>query len=304
MGTMAPNGAERRQRWRGTLAQRAAEVAVKAGLEALIASGVLAAAFLGGLAFVMRDLPIVLEAGSVLFLLLFMVAIVYVAVLRRRHQGLVAQRASAAAMEARVEGLETLVQQLRAVDLEMTALRCHGRTDPEQSPEEARRDCARVVLRPVYNQLLSAKAGRVSVAFHVWEEARQHFRHIVATPEFRPAERDAVAHLGRDSAAGRALAEGEPNIIADVSAPDARQRGWVPLLLHRNSGSSIQVPVFRIGGRVDGEWLGVVSADCEAVNAFDHADGDLLLEFSVKLNVIYEGMFEPGHPLDVPAATQ
>jgi hypothetical protein len=250
----------------------------------------------------MRDLPIVLGAASVVFALL-LVAIVYFAVLRHRHDDLIAQRATEAATLSRVEGLETLVQQLRAVDLEMTALRCHGRTDPETSPEEARRDCARVVLRPIYNQLLTAK-GRVSVAFHVWEEGRQHFRHVVATPELRPAQRDAVAQLGKDSAAGRALEDGEPNIIPDISAPEARQRRWVPLPLHRTSGSSIQAPVYRIGGRVDGEWLGVISADCETVNAFTPADGDLLLEFAVKLNVIYEGMFDPGERVDAAVTSE
>jgi hypothetical protein len=305
MGTNGPEGGgEQRQRWGVRLAQQSAEVLVRAGLEALIASGIVAAALLGVLALIMRDLPIVLAAASFLFLLLFVFATVYVAVLRHRHRSLVSRRAAVAVVQARVDGLETLVQQLRAVDLEMTALRCHGRTDPEQSPEEARRDCARVVLRPIYNHLLSEKRGRVSVAFHVWDEARQHFRHVVATPEFRPAERDGVAHLGKDSAAGRALGEGEPNIIRDVSSPDARQRGWVSLPLHRTSGSSIQVPVYRIGGRVDGEWLGVVSADCEVVDAFGPADGDLLLEFAVKLNVIYEGMFDHDQAVDVAATAQ
>ncbi len=273
MGMIQTDHEERGPTWLAALGQRAAEVLVKAGLEALIASGVLAAVFLGGLALVMQDLPLVLAAAGVLFLVLFVVA------------------------------METLIQQLRAVDLEMTALRCHGRTDPEQSPEEARRDCARVVLRPIYNHLLGQKPGRVSVAFHVWDEGGQHFRHVVATPEFRPAERDGVAQLGRDSAAGRALGDGEPNIISDVAAPEARQRGWVPLPLHRTWGSSIQAPVYRIGGRVDGEWLGVISADCEAVDAFSHADGDLLLEFAVKLNVIYEGMFEHGKSVDAAAST-
>jgi hypothetical protein len=242
----------------------------------------------------------VLAAATVLLLLLLLGAIVYVAVLRHRHRGLVAERASTDALEARLDGLETLVQQLRAVDLEMTALRCHGRTDPDQSREEARRDCARVVLRPVYNRLLMAKPGRITVAWHVWDEARQRFRHVVATPELRPAERDAVAQLGRESAAGRALADGEPNLIRDVSTPEARQLGWVPLPLLRATGSSIQVPVQRIGGRVDGEWLGVISADSDEVSAFDHADGELLLEFAVKLNVIYEGMFDPDERIDGP----
>ena len=67
--------------------------------------------------------------------------------------------------------------------------------------------------------------------------------------------------------------------------------------------SSIQVPVYRIGGRVDGEWLGVISADSETVNAFGATDGDLLMEFAVKLNVIYEGMFEPGQPVDAARTT-
>jgi hypothetical protein len=301
MGTIGPNGDLPRNGWGTRLAQGSAEVVIKAGLEALIASGVVAAAFLGGLAVLMRDLPIVLGAASILFFLLFLLATVYVAVLRNRHGGLLAHRASAVGLQARLHGLETLLQQLRAVDLEMTALRCHSRTDPETSPEEARRDCARVVLRPIYNQLLSGKRGRISVAFHVWSEVGQHFRHIVATPEFRPAERDAVARLGRDSAAGRALDSGEPNIISDVSAPESRQRRWVPLPLQRVSGSSIQVPVFRIGGRVDGEWLGVISADSDAVNAFDPLDGDLLQEFAVKLNVIYEGMFDHGQSMDAAA---
>jgi len=299
MGTIGPERSERGREGMGpVLAQRAAEAIVKGGLEALIASGVLAAIALGGLAFVMRDLPVVLAASTGLLLLLLAGTGVYVGVLRHRHHGLVDTHLSAAAAHSRLEGLETLVQQLRAVDLEMTALRCHGRTDPETSPEEARRDCARVVLRPVYNQLLSGKRGRVSVAWHVWDETRQHFRHVVATPEFRPAERDAVAQLGRDSAAGRALAQAEPNIVPDVAAPDARQLGWMPLPLHRSTGSSLQVPVFRIGGRVDGEWLGVISADSDRVNAFDHDDGDLLLEFAVKMNVIYEGMFDPRQPVD------
>lgn len=302
MGTSGPEGGERRPNWGPTLAQRAAEVIVKAGLEALIASGVVAAAFLGGFAYVMRDLPMVLAAATAVLLVLLMGAIVYVAVLRHRHHGLFAEQASTAGVQTRLDGLETLLQQLRAVDLEMTALRCHGRTDPDQSPEEARRDCARVVLRPVYNRLLTAKPGRISVAWHAWDDARQRFRHVVATPELRPAERDAVAQLGRDSAAGRALLEGEPNVISDVTTPEARQLGWVPLPLLRASGSSIQVPVYRIGGRVDGEWLGVISADSDAVNAFGHADGELLLEFAVKLNVIYEGMFDPGQRMDAPAA--
>jgi hypothetical protein len=300
MGTIRPDGRERRSDWGPTLAQRAAEVVVKSGLEALITSGVVAAAFLGGLALVMRDLPFVLGAATVLLLVLLVGAVVYVAVLRHRHHGLVATHAATAAEQTRLEGLETLVQQLRAVDLEMTALRCHGRSDPEQSPEEARRDCARVVLRPVYNRMLARKPGRVSVAWHIWDEAHQHFRHVVATPELRPAERDAIAQLGRESAAGRALGDGEPNIVPDVSAPEARQLGWVPLPLHRTTGSSIQVPVYRIGGRVDGEWLGVVSADCDQPDAFDHADGELLLEFAVKLNVIYEGMFDPDEQVDAP----
>ncbi len=300
---MGPGDAERRQGFGSTLAQRAAEVLVKAGLEALIASGVLAAAFLGGLAVLMRDLPLVMGAAGILFPLLFLGAIVYIAALRHRHGSLVVQHAAEAALQARVAGLETLVQQLRAVDLEMTALRCHGRTDPEQSPEEARRDCARVVLRPVYNQLLNTKPSRISVAFHIWDEAHQHFRHVVATPEFRPSERDAVAQLGKDSAAGRALEDGAPNIIADVASPDARQRGWRHLPFQRTHGSTIQVPVFRIGGRVDGEWLGVISADCDARAAFNATDGDLLQEFAVKLNVIYEGMFEPGQSVDAATAT-
>jgi GAF domain len=287
-----------------TLAQRAAEAVVKGGLEALIASGVLAAAFLGGFAYVMRDLPMVLAASTALLVLLLAGSVVYVTVLRHRHGHLVAQRSSVLAARARAAGLETLVRQLRAVDLEMTALRCHGRTDPEQSPQEARRDCARVVLRPIYNQLLSGKPGHVSVAWHLWDEGAQHFRHVVATPEFRPSERDAVAHLGRSSAAGRALDEGEPNIIPDITAPEGRQQGWIPIPHHRAVGSSIQVPVYRIGGRVDGEWLGVISADCDAVNAFDHADGDLLQEFAVKLNVIYEGMFEHGESLDALGGSQ
>jgi hypothetical protein len=303
MGIVGPGGGERRQGFGSTLTQRAAEVLVKAGLEALIASGVLAAAVLGGLALVMRDLPLVLTAAGILFPFLFLGAIVYIAALRHRHTSIATQQVSAAALVARVAGLETLVQQLRAVDLEMTALRCHGRTDPDQSPEEARRDCARVVLRPVYNQLLSTKPGRVSVAFHVWDEARQHFRHVVATPEFRPYERDAVGRLGKDSAAGRALEEGEPNIIADVTSAAARHQGWRPLPIQRTSGSSIQVPVYRIGGRTDGEWLGALSADCDAVDAFTHADGNLLQEFAVKLNVIYEGMFEHGNSVDAATAT-
>src|SRR5437879_2156121 len=135
MGTIGPNTGERGPGLGPVLAQRAAEAVVKGGLEALIASGVLAAVFLGGLAYVMRDLPMVLGAASILLLLLLAVAVVYVAVLRHRHHGLVAQQAPAAALQARLDGLETLVQQLRAVDLEMTALRCHGRTDPETNPE-------------------------------------------------------------------------------------------------------------------------------------------------------------------------
>jgi hypothetical protein len=303
MGTTAPGGGDRRQELGATLAQRAAEVVVKAGLEALIASGVVAAAFLGGVAVIRRDLPLVLTAAGVLFPLLFLGAIVAIAAQRHRHRGLELQEASASTLQVRVAGLETLVQQLRAVDLEITALRCHGRTDPEQSPEEARRDCARVVLRPVYNQLLATKPGRVSVAFHVWEEAGQHFRHVVGTPEFGPAERDAVAQLGKDSAAGWALGQGEPNIIPDVASPEARHQGWRPLPAQRMSGSSLQVPVYRIGGRTYGEWLGVISADCDAVNAFTHADGNLLQEFAVKLNVIYEGMFEHGNSVDAATAT-
>ena len=280
------------------MAQGAAEVLVKAGLEALIASGVLVTVFLGGLALVMRDVPVVLGAAAAMFVLLFTAAVVHTAALRRRHHRVISDLQAEAAAPARVAALETLVQQLRAVDLEMTALRCHGRTDPEQSPDEARRDCVRVVLRPVYNQLLSRAHGGVSVAFHEWDEAHQHFRHVVATPEFRPAERDVVAHLDKDSAAGRALAEGEPNIIPDVTAPEARHRGWRRLPVQRTLGSTIQVPVYRIGGRVDGEWLGVISADCEAADAFTHEDGDLLLEFAVKLNVVYEGLFEPGQSVD------
>jgi hypothetical protein len=303
VGTIEPNVGQHKESIAPTLAQRAAEVLVKAGLEALIASGVLAAAFVGGLALVMRDLPVVLAAASILLLVLFAVAMTYVIVLRHRHHGLLEHHATAVGAHARVEGLETLVQQLRAVDLEITALRCHGRTDPEQSPEEARRDCARVVLRPIYNQLLAQKRGRVSVAFHVWNEAGQHFRHVVGTPELRPAMRDAVALLGRDSAAGRALADGEPNVIRDMASPEARQRGWMPLPIHQMGGSSIQVPVYRIGGRVDGVWLGVVSADCDTVGAFTAGDGDLLLEFAVKLNVIYEGMFDHSESVDVEPAT-
>jgi len=264
------------------VAQGAAEVLVKAGLEALIASGVLVTVFLGGLALVMRDVPVVLGAAAAMFVLLFTAAVVHTAALRRRHHRVISDLQAEAAAPARVAALETLVQQLRAVDLEMTALRCHGRTDPEQSPDEARRDCVRVVLRPVYNQLLAASPGWVSVAFHEWDEA----------------ERDVVAHLDKDSAAGRALAEGEPNIIPDVTAPEARHRGWRRLPVQRTLGSTIQVPVYRIGGRVDGEWLGVISADCEAADAFTHEDGDLLLEFAVKLNVVYEGLFEPGQSVD------
>ena len=304
MGTIRPDTSERGEpRWGTVLAQRAAEAVVKGGLEALIASGVLAAILLGGLAFVMRDLPLVLAASTILLFLLLAGTAVYVGVLRHRHHGLVAAHQSATAIHTRLDGLETLIQQLRAVDLEMTALRCYGRTDPETSPEEARRDCARVVLRPVYNQLLAGRRGRVSVAWHVWDETRQHFRHVVATPEFRPAERDAVTQLGRDSAAGRALARAEPNIVPDIAAPEARQLGWLPLPLHRSTGSSLQVPVYRIGGRVDGEWLGVISADSDRVNAFTRDDGDLLLEFAVKLNVIYEGMFDPRQPVDGGPAT-
>jgi hypothetical protein len=246
----------------------------------------------------MRDLPVILAAATGLLLVLLVGAVVYVAVLRHRHHGLVAQHGQTAAVETRLAGVETLIQQLRAVDLEMTAVRCHDRTDPETNPEEARRDCARVVLRPVYNQLLAGRSGRISVGWHVWDEARQHFRHVVATPELRPAERDAVAQLGRDSAAGRALIQGEPNIIADVTTPDARQLGWMPLAHHRSIGSSIQVPVYQIGGRVDAEWLGVISADSDHEDAFHAADGDLLMEFAVKLNVIYEGMFDPSEPMD------
>jgi len=304
MGTIRPDTSERGEpAWGTVLAQRAAEAVVKGGLEALIASGVLAAILLGGLAFVMRDLPLILAASTILLFLLLAGTAVYVGVLRHRHHGLVATHQTATAIHTRLDGLETLIQQLRAVDLEMTALRCYGRTGPETSPEEARRDCARVVLRPVYNQLLTGRRGRVSVAWHVWDETRQHFRHVVATPEFRPAERDAVAQLGRDSAAGRALAQAEPNIVPDVAAPEARQLGWLPLPLHRSTGSSLQVPVFRIGGRVDGEWLGVISADSDRENAFTRDDGDLLLEFAVKLNVIYEGMFDPRQPVDGGPAT-
>jgi hypothetical protein len=303
MGSTAPGGGDRRQGFGTTLAQRAAEVFVKAGLEALIASGVLAAAFLGGLAVIVRDLPFVLTAAGILFPVLFLVAIVAIAAQRHRHRGLVVQEAYDTMLQVRVAGLETLVQQLRAVDLEMTALRCHGRTDPEQSPEEARRDCARVVLRPVYNQLLNTKPGHVSVAFHVWDEATQRFRHVVGTPEFGPAERDAVARLGKDSAAGWALGQGEPNIIPDVASPEARHQGWRPLPFQHVTGSSLQVPVYRIGGRTYGEWLGVISADCTAVSAFTHADGNLLQEFAVKLNVIYEGMFEHGNSVDAATAT-
>jgi hypothetical protein len=298
MGTIRPSTGERRQGLGADLLQRAAEAIVKGGLEALIASGLLAAVFLGGFAYVMRDLPIVLGAASGLLLLLLAVSVVYVAVLRHRHHSLVAEQAPAAALRARLDGLETLLSQLRAVDLEMTALRCHGRTDPETNPEEARRDCARVVLRPVWGQLDNAKPGRVRVAWHVWDEGRQRFRHVVATPEFRPAERDAVAQLGRDSAAGRALNEGAPLIIPDVSTPEALQLGWMPIPHHHASGSTIQAPVYRIGGRVPNEWLGVISVDGDAVDAFDHTDGDLLMEFAVKLNVIYEGMFDPDEPMD------
>jgi hypothetical protein len=50
MGTTEPEGEERREHFGSRLAQAAAEVLVKAGLQALIASGLLAAAFLGGLA--------------------------------------------------------------------------------------------------------------------------------------------------------------------------------------------------------------------------------------------------------------
>ncbi|HXM58443.1 MAG TPA: GAF domain-containing protein [Candidatus Dormibacteraeota bacterium] len=298
MGSIRPETGQRRPGIGADLLQRAAEAVVKSGLEALIASGVFAAVFLGGLAYVMRDLPMVLAAASVLLLLLLAVAVVYVSVLRHRHRGLVAQEAPAAALRTRLDGLETLLQQLRAVDLEMTALRCHSRTDPETNPDEARRDCARVVLRPVWNQLNNAKAGRVRVAWHVWDEGRQRFRHVVATPEFRPAERDAVAQLGRDSAAGRALNEGAPIVIPDLSAPEALQLGWMPIPHHLAGGSTIQAPVYRIGGRVPNEWLGVISVDCDVVDAFDHADGDLLMEFAVKLNVIYEGMFDPDEPMD------
>ena len=227
MGTNGAGGGEPRPWWSGGVAQGAAEVVVKAGLEALIASGILAGVFLGGLALVMRDLPVVLGAAAGMFIVLFTAAVLHVAVLRRRHDRILADvGARVAADPDRSAALQTLVQQLRAVDLEMTALRCHGRTDPEQSPDEARRDCVRVVLRPVYNQLLAASPGWVSVAFHEWDEAGQHFRHVVATPEFRPSERDIVAHLDKDSAAGRALAQGEPNIIEDVTAPEARQQGW------------------------------------------------------------------------------
>ncbi len=283
------------------LAQDVAEILVKAGLEALIASGLVAALFLGALALLMRDPAVVLSVAATLFLVLFLMAIGYIAALQRRDGHLAVQRESAAVV--RSDGLETLVQQLRAVDLEMTAVRCQGRSDPEQSLDEARRDCVRVVLRPVYNHLLREKPGRISVAFHEWREDVQRFHHVVGTPEFRPAERDAVAQLDKDSAAGRALAEAEPNVIASVAAPEARQRGWKALPLQRESGSSIQVPVFRIGGRTDGEWLGIISADSDALDAFTAADGDLVLEFAVKVNVIYEGMFEPAQSVDTARAT-
>jgi hypothetical protein len=300
MGTMGPGRGERGAWWGSGVAQAAAEVLVKAGLEALIASGVLATLFVGSLAVVMRDPPVVLGSAAVLSAVLFLTSVVHIALLRGRHRRVLEEHDAMPPASTRLADLETLVQHLRAVDLEMTALRCHGRTDPEQSPDEARRDCVRVVLRPVYNQLL-ASGRQVSVAFHEWDETHQHFRHVVATPEFRPADRDVVAHLDKDSAAGRALAVGEPNIVPDVLAPEARLRGWKRLPTQRTIGSSLQVPVYRIGGRSGGEWLGVVSADCEEVNAFTHADGDLLLEFAVKLNVIYEGMFDPDEAVDGPA---
>ncbi len=286
---------ERRKRFRTSLLQGVAEVLVGAGLEALIASGVLVTVSVGGLAVVMRDLTIVPTAarGSLLLLVLFFMAITSVTTIGRHHHHLAVQREAAVAAQARAAALGVLIQQLRAVDLEMTALRCYGRTSPDQRPDEGRRDCVRVVLRPVYNKLASGRRGEVSLAFHEWDEARQQFRHIVAMPEFRPAAREAVASLDKDSAAGRALAEGEPNLILDITAPAARRRGWKPLPLHRTCGSSLQIPVYRIGGRVDGEWLGVISADSDVIGAFTVADGDLLLEFAVKLNVIYEGMFEP-----------
>src|SRR5438067_289393 len=120
MGTIRPETGQRQPGLGADLLQRAAEAIVKGGLEALIASGVLAAVFLGGFAYVMRDLPMVLAAASGLLALLLAVAVVYVAVLRRRHHGLIAEQAPAAALRTRLDGLETLLQQLRAVDLEMT----------------------------------------------------------------------------------------------------------------------------------------------------------------------------------------
>jgi hypothetical protein len=294
MGTMEVAARERGERLRTRLLQAAAEVLIGAGLQALIASGIMITLCLGGLALVMHNLTVVPAAARGSFLLLpFVMAITSITTLGRRHHHLAVQQEAAVTAQARAAAVGVLVQQLRAVDLEMTALRCYGRTIPDQRPDEARRDCVRVVLRPVYNRLASGKRGEVSLAFHEWDEGRRQFRHVVAMPEFRLAAREVVASLDKDSAAGRALAEGEPNLIPDVTAPAARRRGWKALRLHRTSGSSLQVPVYRIGGRVDGEWLGVISADSDVVGAFTAADGDLLLEFAVKLNVIYEGMFGP-----------
>lgn len=284
---------ERSESWGASAVRVALEALVTAGLEVLIGSGVLVAVVIGALAILRQDRTVVLGAAAAAFFVLFVLALAYAVSLQRRNRSLLVDHVAAVDTRATADHLEKLIQQLRAVDLEMTALRCYGRTDPEQSPEETRRDCVRVVLRPVYNQLLNEKRGSVSVAFHEWRADRQRFSHVVATPEFRPADRDVVARLDKDSAAARALAEGEPNIVPNVASPDARRRGWKQIPGHPESGSSIQVPVYRIGGKVDGEWLGVISADCSTTNAFTSTDGDLLLEFAVKVTVIYESMFEP-----------
>jgi len=278
----------------GWLVEAVFTVLVKAGLELLLGSGVLAT-FAIAYVYLVGHQTQVFETATGVLLALLLLTLLYTVVTRRRLADQTYRLLTCSEVAKGVEDLERLLKRLRAVDLYIRIASSNYQQNGNTTVEEAQRLLVQAVLRPLSGLLERDGREPVRLGFHRWDTNAGHFHSVWSVPELTVKESKDVEEFGWDSMLGRVLQQAKPLIIVDVDSEDARQRGWATSAAFSEVRSMLLVPTCHL----DQVPLGVITAASEKSGAYVEADKRLVMEFAAKIALVYDAgiisCFGSGH---------